>query len=644
MNLRLKILLSLIGVMCLYVVSDAAIQHWVVFPRFLELEQQEAARNLQRCHQAIERDLEHLEYFVHDWAVRDDLHAFVHVRNRSFLAEHFKDSTYIDAKLNLVAVLDPDDNVVHQGIRASGFTAPIHLPRFPENRWPATHPLLQHDRSSKPLAERSLAGLMMTERGPMAVVSRPIVQDGPRPVANGTLVMGRFLDEQAIRAVSEQTAARFTVTPLADIDPSQWQAMPAALREFLRQGGSRHPLAFRALDRGQLIAQSGLLDIDGNPIVLTSAAIDRNVTKHGRAAMRFALGSLLLSSFVVLTILLLLLQRIVITPLIQLSEHAGAIGQTGDLSVRANMQRKDEFGDLARHFDAMVVNLADSQNRLIELSRKAGMSDMAAGVLHNVGNVITNVNVLSSAMSTQLGESKLAGMKKSAEMLRQHASELARFLSSDPRGRQLPRYICQVTDHLQHEQDEMRNHLAALDKNLQHVSEILEAQQKLATGTVVLQSVAVDDLLDEAIAILEASLQRCRVRILKDYHAAPPLRIDRGKIIQVMVNLLANARDAVSDLPEPRREIRITVSLSGEDHVAIAFADSGCGIDNEHFEKIFAGGFTTKSSGHGQGLHYCALAVTELKGTLSVHSDGPDCGATFSLVLPFNHIPELVSQ
>ncbi|QEG42323.1 CHASE4 domain-containing protein [Roseimaritima ulvae] len=644
MNLRLKILLSLIAVLVLYVISDAAIQQFVVFPRFLELEQAEAARNLQRCHQAIERDLEHLDYFVHDWSARDDLHAYVSGRNESFPAEHFKESTFTDADLNLLAVLDVDDKVVYQGIRDSQSKAPITLPRFPQDRWEVTHPLLQHDKSFQPLAEQTVRGLMMTERGPMAVVSRPILRSSNLPPANGTLVMGRFLDQRAIDAISEQTAVSFSMTPVSQVTPTQQAGFPDSLRNFLVHGGRQRPLAYHAIDDRRLKVQSGLTDISGHPIVLTAATIDRNVSRQGRAAMRYAIGSLLLSAFVVLTILLLLLQRIVITPLIQLSDHASSIGETGDLSVRANLQRRDEFGNLARHFDAMVNNLSESQNRLIELSRKAGMSDMAAGVLHNVGNVITNVNVLSSAMAHQLGESKLTGMKKSADMLRAHATELDRFLTADPRGKQLPLYICQVTDHLEREQDDLRHQLKALDTNLQHVSQILEAQQKLATGAAVLQSVKVDQLLDDAIGMQQASLDRCGVRLRRIGQASPTIRIDRGKVIQVLVNLLGNAKDAVRDQPANRREIQVVVSLPQQDSVTIEVRDSGCGIAAEHLEKIFAGGFTTKSDGHGQGLHFCALAVTEMKGSLSVKSEGPGQGATFSLTLPYQLNTEAVQS
>lgn len=644
MNLRLKILLSLIGVLVLYVFSDAAIQQFVVFPRFLELEQREAARNLQRCHQAIQRDLEHLDYFVHDWSARDDLHAYVTDRNDAFPAEHFKESTYTDSNLNLLAVLDIDDKVVYQGIRDSQSKAPLILPRFPQDRWEVTHPLLQHDKSFQPLAEQSMRGLMMTERGPMAVVSRPILRSGNLPPANGTLVMGRFLDQRAIDAISEQTAASFSMTPVSQITKTQQAGFPESLRNFLVHGGKQRPLAFHAIDDDRLKVQSGLTDISGQPILLTAATIDRNVSQQGQAAMRYAIGSLLLSAFVVLTILLLLLQRIVITPLIQLSDHASAIGETGDLSVRANLQRSDEFGNLARHFDAMVDNLSDSQNRLIELSRKAGMSDMAAGVLHNVGNVITNANVLSSAMASQLGESKLVGMKKSADMLRAHANELDRFLSSDPRGKQLPLYICQVTDHLEREQDDMRHHLQALDTNLQHVSQILEAQQQLATGAAVLQSVNVEQLLDDAIGMQQASLDRYGISVRRIGQVLPTIRIDRGKVIQVLVNLLGNAKDAVREQSPHRREIQVVVSVPQEGSVTIDVRDRGCGIEAANLEKIFAGGFTTKSDGHGQGLHFCALAVTEMKGALSVKSEGPDRGATFSLTLPYNPISEAVQQ
>ncbi|QDV12160.1 Sensor histidine kinase TodS [Rosistilla oblonga] len=635
MNLRLKILLTLIAVFSLYVVIDAAIQQLVIFPRFVSLEQREASQNLYRCQQAIQRDIENLDFFVHDCAAWDDLHEFTADPTRRVGAERYIDTMFRDTNLNLLAVVDTDGNVLHRSFRNVGDSEPLDSVVFPAVQWPLTHPLLQHKSTDGPPHSSSIGGLLMTEYGPIQVASRPILRTGGLPPINGTLIMGRFLDEKVVKSIADQSSVAFTVTPLSvNLTPQSSDSITPQDRDV--------PIAITEIDDERLAVESMLLDITGQPILRTHAMVYRNITQTGRVAMRYALGSLLVAAFVVLTILLVLLQSIVISPLTHLSDRASHIGETGDLGVRVNVRRSDEFGNLARHFNGMVDNLADTQSRLIELSRRAGMSDVATGVLHNVGNVMTNVNVLSSSMSNRLEQSKLVGLKKSVDLLRANEHQMSEFLATDPRGQKLPGYICQVTDHLELEHLEILQQLQSMSTNLQHAGQILESQQKLATGAQVIESVRPKKLISDAIGMLQASLDSHDVTVSVRCGNLPEVRMDRGKVIQVLVNLIANAKDAIKDIDARNREIEIDVTLSETEELRIEVVDHGCGITPENMEKVFSSGFTTKPLGHGHGLHYCANAARQMKGSLTVHSPGAGLGASFVLSLPKNSVPEAV--
>ncbi|WP_197452455.1 CHASE4 domain-containing protein [Rosistilla carotiformis] len=636
MNLRLKILLTLIAVFSLYVVIDAAIQQLVVFPQFVSLEQREATQNLQRCHQAIERDIEHLDFFVHDCASWDDLHQFVVDPKRQLGAEEYVDSMFQDTNLNLLAVIDNEGKVVHRSFRKEGSSKSLDSSIFPTANWPLTHPLLKRGDASVAPKDAAIGGLLMTEYGPIQVAARPILRTGGLSPRHGTLIMGRFLDAKVVKSIADQISVAFTVKPLTG---EERPAKNAAVSDSKQRDV---PVSITEIDEERLAVESMLLDISGQPILRTHAMVYRNISQTGRVAMRYALGSLLVAAFVVLTILLVLLQNIVISPLTHLSDRASHIGETGDLSVRVNVRRSDEFGNLARHFNGMVDNLADTQSRLIELSRRAGMSDVATGVLHNVGNVMTNVNVLSSSMSNRLERSKLLGLKKSVDLLRAHEHQMNDFLVSDPRGQKLPNYICQVTDHLEIEHLEILEQLQSMSANLQHAGQILEAQQKLATGAQVIESVRPKKLISDAIGMLQASLDGHDVKVKVQCENLPEVRLDRGKVIQVLVNLIANAKDAIKDYDAKNREILIEVTLSDTQELCIEVVDHGCGISSENLEKIFSSGFTTKPLGHGHGLHYCANAARQMKGSLTVQSQGVGLGSSFILSLPNNSVSEAV--
>jgi C4-dicarboxylate-specific signal transduction histidine kinase len=112
-----------------------------------------------------------------------------------------------------------------------------------------------------------------------------------------------------------------------------------------------------------------------------------------------------------------------------------------------------------------------------------------------------------------------------------------------------------------------------------------------------------------------------------------PICVDRHKVIQILVNLITNAMQALEGRATDRRLSVETCSLS-DGQVSVRVSDNGVGISRENLVKIFNHGFTTKEEGHGFGLHSSAVSAMELGGTLVAESDGPGRGAAFVLTLP----------
>ena len=121
--------------------------------------------------------------------------------------------------------------------------------------------------------------------------------------------------------------------------------------------------------------------------------------------------------------------------------------------------------------------------------------------------------------------------------------------------------------------------------------------------------------------------------------------VDKHKVLQILVNLISNAKYALSDSDAKERQLTIAISrqpsrASSDDGFAeVSITDNGIGIARENLIRIFGHGFTTKKNGHGFGLHSGALAAKEMGGSLSVQSAGPGKGATFTLSLPLNLKP-----
>jgi PAS domain S-box-containing protein len=271
--------------------------------------------------------------------------------------------------------------------------------------------------------------------------------------------------------------------------------------------------------------------------------------------------------------------------------------------------------------------------KLLETSRQAGMAEVATGVLHNVGNVLNSVNVSATLVAEKLAKSKVVNLTKAAALLQEHAADLGTFLTSDPKGRQLPDYLTQLAGHLATERAALLEEMNQLRQHTEHIRDIVAMQQSYAKVSGVTESSKATELVEDALRLNAGALTRHDVQVVRDYTADPTLTVDKHKVLQILVNLIRNAKYACDD--SGRNDKRMTVRVvNSKDWVKIEVIDNGVGIPPENLTCIFSHGFTTKSDGHGFGLHSGALAARELGGSLLAHSDGVGQGATFTLELP----------
>jgi signal transduction histidine kinase len=279
------------------------------------------------------------------------------------------------------------------------------------------------------------------------------------------------------------------------------------------------------------------------------------------------------------------------------------------------------------------AKLDQIHKQLLETSRRAGMAEVATSVLHNVGNVLNSVNVASSCVADILRNSKAANLSKVVALLREHETDLGHFITTDPKGRQLPGYLAQLAGHLAGEQTDALDKLARLQKNIEHIKDIVAMQQNYAKTSGVLESLPMVELVEDAVRMNVGSMERNNVKILREYSATPLVLTDKHKVLQILVNVINNAKHACNDSGKPDKQIILRV-VNENERVKISVIDNGVGIPAENMTLIFNYGFTTRKDGHGFGLHNGALAAKEMGGNLAAFSEGPGRGATFTLELP----------
>jgi PAS domain S-box-containing protein len=277
--------------------------------------------------------------------------------------------------------------------------------------------------------------------------------------------------------------------------------------------------------------------------------------------------------------------------------------------------------------------LEQANKQLLETSRQAGMAEVATSVLHNVGNVLNSVNVSSAIISEKVQNSKIANLAKATALMEAHEKDLPEFFSQDPKGKQLPGYLSKLAVNLGHEQKEILQEVASLVSNIVHIKEIVAMQQNYARVSGISELLDIKDLMEDAVRINLGALERHQVKLIREFHETPPVMVEKHKVLQILVNLVRNAKHACDDSGRSDKQMTLRVA-NGDGRVKVSVTDNGIGIPEKNMSRIFSHGFTTKKEGHGFGLHSGALAAREMGGTLTVFSEGPGQGSTFTLELP----------
>jgi len=616
-SLKRKIHIVLIVVLTSYVVLSWGILGTVLIPAFEELERKQAQSNLHRVENVIENELEDLATLAADWAAWEDSYRFVRGENPSF-HEHLSVISLSRIDVDLMLLFDAD----YQS--AGGWYSSL-----PEGHAAAVtavfdHPLDPHDRLlSLSMSGTEGVGLLSTKLGWMLVSSNPIRQTDRQGPVGGVLIMGRLLDDERVEQLALRTEVDFQLLAPEDepLAPElQASSLSGAQQIFLHSPDDELLLGYKRLE--------GMYH---EPALLLEVHTPRDSSALGFKTVYLTVLFLILAGVVVISVTGVLLQHSIIRPLSQLKDHILEIRKSRRLSKRLDMQRSDEIGVLAQEFDTLTAELAVARKQRIEQTFKAGMAETAAGVLHNIRNAMTPLVNRINRASSAIEEAERLQLTNALDEIRDPDCPADRVAK-------LAQYLALAHTELERAHQTAQDDLGIACKQVVQVEDILAEQERLAHSPPVIEVLELEDVVQEATNVLPQGDGKQRLVCVDDSVAGHKVKANRLNLIQVLCNVLVNARESI----ERAGRLDGVISLEAErgtgqteNMVQLRVKDNGAGIESERLREIFQRGHTSKTAGTGGlGLHWCANTLGGMGGWLRADSAGPGEGAEFRMYLP----------
>jgi signal transduction histidine kinase len=517
--------------------------------------------------------------------------------------------------LDMLAIVTGENQVIWAQVIIDGEDASPADLGILESEHPSSARLTTHH---DPLSQTT--GFIETGLGPMIVSSRPIVRSDYSGEISGAVIMGQFLNDSRLLRLQDRTGVEM-----------HWDFISATISMTNRNDNSNADADVNIYP-DTISSQRVLDDIHGSPFLILQTDTPRAISVLGAKTINVAMTFLVIAGLLVIGVIWFMLRSMILRPIEQLTHHIDEIRQSGDLSHQLDMQRGDEIGVLAGQFDGMTAELHDARRSLLDQSFKAGKSDTAAEVLHNIRNAMTPmVN----------GLERLRRAFKVTDNLR-IADATEQIASPDcpiERKQKFLDYINESFKHVGSVGYSAANDLKIITSQARHVEGILSDQEKFANVAPVAENLDIDEVLDEAVNVIPKQTESNVSVTMDEQLARVRVRAHRIGLLQVMGNLILNAYESIQRSGISAGQISLVAAdeiFNDQPMVRVIVRDNGTGFEEEEREHIFQRGFTSKVEGdtNGLGLHWCANAVAGMGGRIIAESAGPGRGAEFHVLLP----------
>lgn len=614
------------GILLVAVPVFYTISNKLLLGTIIELETRYIKTDLKRVIYALEKELQGLEATGGDWGAWDETRDFINNHNRSYIEDNLGAETLSNLSLNFMVFYDISGNIVHStGVEYNDV----------EKEIPVSEALINEIRNQKNIlthrhASDAKTGVILIPEDIALITAWPISNNEMEGPVSGTLVMGRYLGDDEVKSLEEQT--QLDVAFYRAGDSHSPDDIIAAKSELARG----NEVAINRNHAETISAYGFFKDIDGNDSLVLKVRSQRDIFRYGKAGINYFRVAHLVVGISLLSVIFLTLRALVIKPIFNLKRHALSVGRSGDLSARLSLKNRDEIGELSREFDRMLEQLSDARNRLMEQSYYSGIGEMASGVLHNIRNILTPMVGQIDKIKERINDAPVHNME-------QAMIELNTGNPEEERERALKRYLQLACSRMGSDCTDINNSITIVLEQAAHMEAVLSLHNKSGMFKKALEPLGVYGIVNEAVNLMPEGLRDAvDIEMETDLAELPQVYAERISLIQVFTNLLNNSSESI--LRKGLKKGNIWISgISGMEgdvqKVHIIIRDNGEGIDRDNLKKIFNRGYSTKvPKSAGIGLHWSGNALSAMNAEFYVESEGTGHGCSFHIKLPaFNN-------
>jgi signal transduction histidine kinase/FixJ family two-component response regulator len=564
----------------------------VVQPTFDTFERQSAEQSLLRVRRALEAEFRSLEIVNREYSEWDHTYEYAQGRRADYVAENLDVAYWKNIDIDIMVFADADGNLLWGGMTDGESGNSQDLSQGLLQSFGPEHPLLAGE------TDASESGFLRTRGAPLMVSKLPILTTLGEGPAMGTLVVGKYLDEERVRDISRRAGTELRFITVDNLDSG------IDMFESFRQAASSDDLMTWETTKGRIVAREALRDVFGQPAFLLEVGTPRAIAGIGRDAINLALVFFLVATVFFLLGAWIFMKAAIVEPVTTLTRKVVTMRESGDTELELKSDRRDEIGVLTNAFGELTASLGKA-NKGLESAR-----DRALAVSNAKSEFLARMShEIRTPMNGVLGMVELLDRTPLAKFQRQYTASI---------------------------QDSAKALLDVID-------DILDFS-KVEAGKLQLDNVAfeLNPFLHDVTESLRGLANDKRLMLSCITPEGGPLFIEADpiRLRQVLVNLLGNA---IKFTEKGSVILQADAALRDDDQVDVTFEviDTGIGIARDKQHRIFEsfaqedGSTTRRYGGTGLGLTICRQLVSLMGGNIQLSSRrGKGSRFFFTLTLP----------